>query len=142
MNLTNSSFSLRDYLAYLFPGVLLLGGYFLTHHEHWELLKQDKLLSSIVLLIGGYFSGYISNVFSTRTIAKILDCFFGNSFTTTLSKPDKNNFDQTFALMVKTELQNYWGKELVDAEESNLLLLCWRDIQRSTHQGIEYQYLY
>jgi hypothetical protein len=140
MNLSNNAFSLRDYLAYLFPGILLLSAYFLIYNQHWEVLQKDKIIASIVFLIGGYFLGYVSNVFSTRTIAKVIDKFYGKPFGTTLSNPKQNKFNQEFSKLVSNKLKDYWGEELLSAGESNLFYLCWRDIQRSDHKGIEYQF--
>lgn len=140
MNLNNNSFSLRDYLAYLFPGILLFWAYFLLEPEAWILLKKDSVLSTLVFLVGGYFLGYMSNVLSTRTIIKILDDIFGDPTNTTISNPNGNGFNSNFAKILSEKLKNYWGQEIFEAGESNLFFLCWRDLQKSDHKGIDYQF--
>lgn len=140
MNINNNSFTLRDYLAFVFPGTLLIGAYLLVYSEHWDLIKQEKLLAGIVLLIGSYFLGYMSSVLSNRTVSKLIYWIIGDSFKTILSNPDKNEFDSKFSKILKEKLKNYWGEEIFYTSESNLLYLCWRDIQTTDHKGMAYQF--
>jgi hypothetical protein len=140
MNISNNSFTLRDYLAFVFPGILLIGAYLLIYNEHWELIKQDKLLAGVVLLVGSYFLGYMSSVLSSRTLTKLIYWLVGDSFRTLLSEPEKNKFDTDFSDVLKEKLETYWGKKLSNSSESNLLYLCWRDIQTTDHKGMEYQF--
>ena len=89
--------------------------------------------------MGGYFLGYFSNVIASRTLVKIVMMIAGDPYATTLANPEKNKFNKKFANVVADEARECWGSEIVDAGETNLVLLLWRDIQRTDHKGIDYQ---
>lgn len=139
MDIKNNSFSLRDYIAYLFPGTLLIAAYVINNNEIMALMKNEKLVTSVIILVGGYFLGYASNILALRTITKIIDDIYDDPFKTILSNPKENSFNEKFANILNEELKKYWGEEIIECGESNLFFLCWREVQTLSHAGIQYQ---
>jgi hypothetical protein len=138
MEIGNSSFSLRDYISYVFPGIFFIFSFLILRPDYWVLIKGDTLLTTVIFLVGGYFFGYASNIIGMKTIGKIFIKVMGEPFSTTLSQPKRNGFNEKFSVIVHEKLVQYWGQEVVDAGEANLLWLCWRDIQAQEHAGLDY----
>jgi len=129
----NISLTLRDYLSYIFAGtVLLLAIFFFdkscNHSYLWNTLKNSTKLISLILLIGGYYLGYLSNV--------IMTYLYGAPYKDTLKNENMYGLDITFIQNLKKKLNEKWGKNFYNDTNSNILYLCWQDIQSTEHRGI------
>lgn len=139
--IAGSQFTLRDYISYFFPGVVLLAAIAIVRPAIWVDVKNDTLAISLILFVGGYVLGFFSHVVSTLILMpfnRVLgdphaDGILGSS------KPlVRSALDENFKSILRKELELAWGKEIASGKESNLLFLCWRDIQRHDHRGLEY----
>lgn len=136
MNITNNSFSFTDYIGYLFPGLLLIIGLYFSNPDILSFLLKDKILISIVLLITSYYAGYASIITSSLIIEKI-ENFFGDLYTSTYNK----KLCPYFKKKLVTSLRKEYGTDLVlHGNKSNLVYLCWIDIQKEPNHGaLNYQ---
>ncbi|WP_155325256.1 hypothetical protein [Desulfosarcina ovata] len=116
----------------------MLTGIFIVSPDYWVYISANPLIGGIVFVIGGYLLGYASNVLHNKLLVKQLNKFFGNPFSSSLSDPEKNKFNVQFSEIVKQNLIEYWGSDIFNIGEQELVYLCWRDIQKTNHNGIEY----
>ena len=140
MNLNNSSFSLRDYVSFVFPGSMLLLIYFYYDIESWEFLREQPVLLGFTFLIVGYFLGYASNSVGSKFYSKLYYKFVESPFKGLLVNCSNFGFDKVFAESVRSRISKYFGTESNSWEQETLLYICWRDIQCYEHQGLDYMF--
>ena len=99
-----------------------------NHSYLWNTISNDKKLIALILLIGGYYLGYLSNV--------IMTYLSGTPYKDTLKNGNKYGLDSSFIKDLKEKLNKKWGKDFYNETNSNILYLCWQDIQSTEHKGI------
>ena len=139
--LTNGTFSLRDYVAYLFPGVCLLACLALARPELWKLIASDPIAASVVLLVGGYIAGLTSHRASHITFCRLLDKIQGIPNEGML-RPETDSqrklMDNEFRKILLARLEEVWGEEILAGREDNILFLCWRELQLQDNASTAY----
>ncbi|MFC1530529.1 hypothetical protein ACFL6R_07455, partial [Gemmatimonadota bacterium] len=137
------SFSLRDYVTYLFPGVLLLAALGMMRSDIWNALTSNIAATAITVLAGGYFLGYVAWVGGLMLVWPFKQ-FFGDPLSHGVLRPThprlKPVFDEGFAQSLDRRLREVWTDAIVDGKETALLYLCWRDVQLRSHQGLNYMF--
>lgn len=137
MQINNNLFSLRDYIGYVFPGLIFLSSYFIYSPEIWKFVKSNNLVASLVFLVVSYYIGYASNILSSRSIINLVKLTLGDPYDNYLSSRVKG----AFKFKLQSLLKEKWGEEIANDDSIyNLMFLCWRDIQRTEHQGLSYQF--
>ena len=53
-------------------------------------------------------------------------------------KGKKDRLDEPFRSNLQNKLDQIWGKDIANGKETSLLYLCFRDIQRHDHKGLDY----
>ena len=139
---TSSAFSLRDYVAFLFPGLSLLGAFFIYWPGYWGVIKNDNIALILVLIVGGFILGYVCNVISITIFVPIFNRVIDDPFSNDSLIKRKGRFskplDNIFSNIVLGRLINYYGDQIINESKTKILFLCWRDIQKYNHQGFEY----
>ncbi len=143
----SSTFSFRDYLAYVFPGSILIFGFYLLIYDSQIFQKKVTDNLEIVvpsLIIVTYYAGYLSNVISYNMgICFKYFCYENcnshckEDYCDNLNKHKKYGLDGLFIKSLKMLITSKWAIEDFK-NESNILYLCWQDIQASDHKGISH----
>jgi hypothetical protein len=136
MNANSISFTLRDYLSYIFSGTIILLAIFMFDKRCnqgllWSTIGNDTKVISLILIVGGYYLGYLSNVIMTYLV--------GPPYQDTLLSSQKY-LDEKFVSQLKVKLKKYWTEEIYNNEGSNIVYLCWQDIQSTNHKGLNQIY--
>lgn len=134
------TFSFRDFIGYIFPGAILILGVILIF---WSQVKdvlefiialEAEYLAIIVsfLTVITYYAGYASNVLAYNIIRFKPFCkFLGKEdYHDNLTKHDEYGLDKSFIDSLKKRISKKW-KNLHFENESNILYLCWHDIQQN-----------
>jgi hypothetical protein len=135
------AFSLRDYVAYLFPGVVVLGSVVVIEPRFWDIISKDAVAASLIILVGGYVAGFASRRVGTLIITPLLNRIQGNPYRQLLrpnNRRIKKSLDDRFRALVLNRLEAVWGKELVGGREDNLLFLCWRELEFEENANTAY----
>lgn len=135
-------FSFRDYVAFMFPGMLIIGAICIQIPNSFDWLEQHKFIATAIFLVGGYIAGRLSNSISYGTILKLSFKVFGSP-TKILSEKGSHfltKIDEAFKEELVTVLRRHWGANLVEnGNEANLLFLCNRKIEENDHRTLDTQ---
>ena len=141
VRLDAGAFSLRDYLAYLFPGLAFGPSIAITMPWLWQDLTSNAVNASLGILVGGYILGFVSHRVSRNVLGPPLNRIFGNPFSSMLSPTKglvRKKMDASFRRQVQKQLKQSWGEELFGGSEVNMLFLCWRQLQFQQNSNVEY----
>ena len=139
--LSKDTFSLRDYIAILFPGILVIISVIIIYPTLLDKLNENGILATIIILVIGYLFGFASNIIGEKLILPPIDKKVGDPFLGAIY-PDKSLqyriFDQEFRNILITNLEKKWGPKILKGNQRNLLFLCRREIQKYNHSGLAY----
>lgn len=123
-------FKFRDYAVHLFPGLIFLVGVYEISPEFQSQLKANPVSGVIVVIIIGYFIGFVSDAiahsFTRRVIRKIGK--FKDPFKSEWERIKKEN-DSLHSLAISL-LKKEVGEGVVEKEKPNrLIYYCLRVIE-------------
>lgn len=141
MNFPDGSFSLRDYIAYMFPGLVVITAACVWDPAIVRWFEEHKLVGSVTVLGGSYILGTLCQMVSYGLILNILRKPLGNPSRALSPKRHLffKGFCPAFSQQVRVLLERHWGTQLSsEIPEERLLLLCWRAVQTQPHASFEY----
>ena len=142
LNLGADVFTLRDYLGYLFPGVVSFYALYILDPSLLVKVEANTLIGAVVVLLGGYVAGFVCNTVGWFLMTKVLGRIIGDPLGSLLRRknwPWTSMPDVVFQKQLMECLERYWGKALViNGNSVNLLFLCWRIIQEQPNQACAY----
>jgi hypothetical protein len=143
LNLGADVFSLRDYIGYLFPGVVSLFAIYIVDTSLLARLEGNKLVGATVLLLGGYVAGFLCNSVGWYLLFDVVGHkIIGDPFGNLLGNHKRlwaGAFDGEFKKQLVDCLAAYWGEDLVkNGSETNLMFLCWRVVQEKPNPACAY----
>lgn len=132
--LPTHSFTLRDYIAFLIPGSVVIFGIFIIHPNLYQYITGNIWVSSAIFLIVSYIIGDICLTISLTIIIPLINMIFGNP-SQILSNNKKwfwnriKIIDEDFKSELINTLKKHWGDWILNARPGDVLLLCRRFIQ-------------
>ena len=137
VSISNSTFNIRDYLAYVFPGLCIFLLIFFWSPETWESIKQEKIVASVLFLVVSYIFGFSSRTISYFLFVKPYNKIFQNPYKN-IFNGEKPVLNKNFCSVFKTKIAEVFGEEIGQSTETNIIYLCFRDIQNTDHKGQNY----
>ncbi|MCP4263113.1 MAG: hypothetical protein GY774_37225, partial [Planctomycetes bacterium] len=142
LNLGTDVFTLRDYISYLFPGVVSLYALCILDPSILIKLEGKTLIGATVVFLGGYVAGFICNNVGWFLMTNVLGRVIGDPLGSLLRRknwPWTTIPDVVFQKQLMECLERYWGKALViNGNNINLLFLCWSIIQENSNHACVY----
>ena len=130
-----SSFSLRDYVAYLFPGVAGLLLLLLIRPDLAAWAEKHALAAGVIIIVGGYLVGFIAHGFFWHGVAR----FLPNS--TMVFAPRNKRQKSPFSIGFNELLDNVLASRLrnvAELEQDEIFYLAWRLAQRMDHPTLDH----
>ena len=130
--LENAGLSFRDYLGYFFPGSFLLLGIVIIRPQLLDIVSHEPAIYIIMAMVGSYFGGFISHTMASALIVPVVSKIKGSPQKELLrpKKPwVKKALGEAFRKQLIQSLQTYWGDQLIQGRESDILFLCKRQIE-------------
>ena len=141
MDLPKDTFSFRDYIAFMFPGLVVVAAACLTQPQATEWLERHNLIAATVLFAGSYILGSICQTVSYGLLLHLMHRLICNPNHILSEDCGKYlyNADAAFSKKVKVLLREYWGVDSAEGlTETTVLYLCWRVVQEKGHPSFEY----
>jgi hypothetical protein len=141
MTISESTFSFRDYIAYMFPGLVVIGVICVLEPSLLAWAEKHKLTGAAVVLAGSHIIGTLSLIISYRIFTMLLYRLFGDPRNVLFGR----NYCNVWKLSTHTKktvialLEEYWGHDLTtNAHHTELLNLCLRQVQNRQHPALDY----
>ena len=136
-------FSFRDYIAYFFPGLVVIVALCIKQPDIYIWIKDNNLLAVLVILASGYILGTLCQCISFFLLRGLLHRIFGPPWNVLLTRRYTPlwSFSDSQMSSIREVLTRYWGDKFnVSVSDPMLLHLCWRDIQQHNHDhpGLDY----
>jgi len=130
-------FKFRDYAVHLFPGLMFLIGIYEIAPVFQSQLKENPISGIIVIIIIGYFIGFISDAMTHNLTRKLIRRIriFEDPFKKDWDKiKDKNNTLHFLAISI---LRKELGDEIIEKERPNrLIYYCLRVVENEASSSL------